>query len=72
MRTSREQEGPAAASVVGLGGIMVVLAIGGCAGEPAQPAPTVTPEQVRTHSDRAFEKLKQEERNRSGDSSVPR
>jgi ABC-type transporter MlaC component len=43
-----------------------------CAGDPPKPAPTVTPEQVRTHADKAFEKLKQEEQSRSADPTVPR
>jgi hypothetical protein len=43
----------------------------GCASEPPKPAPTVTPEQVRTHADKAFEKLKQEEQTREG-ASLPR
>ena len=48
------------------GGVMVgvlgmLLTFGGCAGDPPKPAPTVTPDQVRSHADKAFEKLKQEE-----------
>lgn len=43
----------------------------GCASEPPTPTPTVTPEQVRTHADKAFEKLKQEEQSREG-ASLPR
>lgn len=46
----------------------VWLGFGGCASEPPKPAPAVTPEQVRTHADKAFEKLKQEEQTRSGES----
>jgi hypothetical protein len=32
----------------------------------------VTPEQVRGHADKAFEKLKQEEQGRSTDPAMPR
>lgn len=56
----------------GLMAVTMVLMVAGCAGEPPKPAPTVTPEQVRTHADKAFEKLKQEEQNRAVDPSVPR
>ena len=45
-----------------IGGILVIA--GGCAGDSPKPAPTVTPEQVRSNADKTFEKLKQDERNR--------
>ena len=47
----------------GLG--MLLLATGGCAGGASKPALTVTQEQVRSNADKAFEKLKQEEKNRA-------
>ena len=50
--------------------VAMTLSLGGCASEPPRSAPTVTPDQVRDHSDKAFEKLKQEERNRPVDPSV--
>jgi hypothetical protein len=49
---------------------MVLLAMGGCAGEAPKPATTVTQDQVRSNADKAFEKLKQEEKNRAVDSGV--
>lgn len=49
---------------------ILVMSLGGCAGDPPKPAPTVTPDQVRSHADKAFEKLKQEEQNRATDSPV--
>jgi len=52
--------------IVGLLGALL-LSLGGCASEPPKPAPTVTPDQVRSHADKAFEKLKQEEQNRAVD-----
>ena len=49
---------------------MVLIGASGCANEPAKPAPTMTPDQVRSNADKAFEKLKQEEKNRALDSGV--
>jgi hypothetical protein len=49
---------------------VMMLSLGGCAGEPRKPAPTVTSDQVRSHADKAFEKLKQEEQERATDLSV--
>ena len=57
--------------MVGVLGVML-LSFGGCASDPPKPAPTVTPDQVRSHADKAFEKLKQEEQNRASDSANPR
>jgi len=51
---------------------MVLTGASGCAGEPPQPAQTVTPDQVRGHADKTFERLKQEEQGRSTDSAAPR
>jgi len=48
----------------------LLLATGGCAGEAPKPAPTMTQDQVRSNADKAFEKLKQEEKNRAVDSGV--
>lgn len=48
-----------------------LLSIGGCAGEPPKPMSTVTPDQVRTHADKAFDKLKQEEQQRSVNQTTP-
>jgi hypothetical protein len=50
----------------------LLLNLGGCASEPPKPAPTVTPDQVRSHADKAFEKLKQEEQNRAADPAMTR
>ena len=44
---------------------VISVAIGGCAGDPPKPAPTVTPEQVHGNAEKAFEKLKQDERSRT-------
>jgi hypothetical protein len=55
-------------SVAGIGVLLLVM--GGCAGEAPKPAPTMTQDQVRSNADKAFEKLKQEEKNRAIDSGV--
>lgn len=51
-----------------LGAAGLILFGIGCAGDPPKPAPTVTPEQVRGHADKAFDKLKEEERQRGVES----
>jgi len=56
--------------VIGL--VLGCTMLTGCASDPPKPAPTVTPDQVRSHADKAFDKLKQEEQNRGGDPTVPR
>ncbi|MGQ0665566.1 MAG: hypothetical protein ACT4O4_00885 [Nitrospiraceae bacterium] len=63
MNRRDERDGGLIAGMIG----MVLLSLGGCASEPPKPAPTVTPDQVRSHSDKAFESLKQEERDRAVD-----
>lgn len=55
------------AGVLTIGVTVLLLNLGGCANDPPKPGPTVTPDQVRSHSDKAFEKLKQEERDRAAD-----
>ena len=54
---------------VGLMGLLLA-GIGGCASDPPKPAPTATPDQVRSHADKSFENLKQEEQTRGSDSVV--
>lgn len=58
-----------------MAGVLVgwlLLSVGGCASEPPTPAPTVTPDHVRSHAEKAFEKLKQEEQHRAGDPAIAR
>ncbi|MBM4126026.1 MAG: hypothetical protein FJ247_01580 [Nitrospira sp.] len=51
--------------MVGLIGLMSVW-FGGCASEPPKSSgATMTPEQVRSHADKGFDKLKQEEQHRT-------
>jgi len=58
-------------AVVGCLGILL-FSLEGCSSDSPKPAPTVTPDQVRSHSDKTFEKLKHEEQNRSTDPTGPR
>jgi hypothetical protein len=51
---------------------MMLLMLAGCANDPPRPAPSVTTDQVRGHSDKAFERLKQEDQNRAVDPTVVR
>ncbi len=51
--------------ITGLVGL-ALLWLSSCAGEQPKPSgPTVSPEQVRGHADKAFDKLKQEEQHRT-------
>ena len=56
--------------IVGVLGLL--LSVGGCASDAPKPAPTVPPDQVRSHADKAFEKLKQDEQNRASEPANPR
>ncbi|MCP9446524.1 MAG: hypothetical protein NNA22_03005 [Nitrospira sp.] len=52
--------------------IVLLPGLVGCVGEEPKPSPpTITPDQVRGHADKAFENLKQEERNRTGTQAEP-
>jgi hypothetical protein len=60
-RRSRMQQG-GVTIVVGLFALSLVT---GCTSDHPKPLPQPTPDQVRSHADRAFEKLKQEEQERA-------
>jgi hypothetical protein len=66
-RSRMQQSG--SAMVVGL---LVLSLITACASDQPKPLPQPTPDQVRSHADRAFEKLKQEEQERAVQPPVPR
>ena len=53
-------------------GLFVFSLITACASDQPKPLPQPTPDQVRGHADRAFEKLKQEEQERAAQPPVPR
>ena len=67
-RRSRMQQG-GVAIIVGLFALSLITA---CASDQPKPLPQPTPDQVRSHADRAFEKLKQEEQERSAQPPMPR
>jgi len=53
-------------------GLFVFSLITACASDQPKPLPQPTPDQVRNHADRAFEKLKQEEQEQAAQPPVPR
>lgn len=53
-------------------GLFVLLQIAACSSNEPKPLPQPTPDQVRGHADRAFDKLKQEEQERAAQPQVPR
>jgi hypothetical protein len=50
----------------------IFLVVSACSSEQPKPMAQPTPDQVRSHADKAFEKLKQEEQERSAQPPVPR
>jgi len=67
-RWSRMQQRGVAMAV----GLFVLLTVSACASDQPKPLPQPTPDQVRSHADRAFEKLKQEEQEHPTQPPVPR
>lgn len=53
-------------------GLCALMLVTACAGEQPKPLAQPTPDQVRSHGDRTFERLKQEEQERAAQPSVPR
>lgn len=66
-RRSRMQQ----SEVVMIMGLFVLSLITACSSDQPKPLPQPTPDQVRSHADRAFEKLKQEERESAPQPPVP-
>jgi hypothetical protein len=52
--------------------MFLLLLITACASDQSKPLPQPTPDQVRGHADRTFEKLKQEEHERGSQLPGPR
>ena len=67
-RRSRKQQSKAVIIV----GLFVLSLITACASDQTKPLPPPTPDQVRGHADRTFEKLKQEEQESASQPPVPR
>jgi len=66
-RRSRMQQ----SEVVIIVGLFVLSLITACASDQPKSLPQPTPDQVRSHADRAFEKLKQEEQESAPQPPVP-
>jgi hypothetical protein len=66
-RRSRMQQGGIAMVV----GLFALLQVAACASNEPKPLPQPTPDQVRGHADRTFDKLKQEEQERAAQPPVP-
>jgi len=60
------------ATISGLMSLAVFSVVGACASDQPKSLPQPTPDQVRSHADRAFEKLKQEEQERATQPPVSR
>ena len=60
--------------VMGAGAVVasMLLGLSSCANDAPKSTSTMTPEQVRGHADKAFEKLKLEEQGRPADPAMPR
>jgi len=54
-----------------MAGVML-LTLAGCSSEQPKPMAQPTPDQVRGHADRTFDKLKQEEQERAAQPTAPR
>lgn len=59
------------AMVAGLMSLVVFSVVGACASDGPKSPPPPTADQVRSHADRAFEKLKQEEQESAPQPPVP-
>jgi hypothetical protein len=53
-------------------GLVVCIGLSACASEQPKSPPPPTPDQVRSHADRTFDKLKQEEKERAPQTDMPR
>jgi hypothetical protein len=58
-------------TVAGLMSLVMLSVLGACASDAAKGPPPPTQDKVRSHADRAFEKLKQEEQERAAQPPVP-
>jgi hypothetical protein len=65
-------EGQLSRMMIAGAGLCVVMLLTACAGQQPKPMAQPTPDQVRSHADRTFEKLKQEEQERAAQPPVPR
>lgn len=71
MGTDRKLSIRAGTTLVGLMAGVLFMIIAGCSSEQPKPLAQPTPDQVRGHTDRTFDKLKQEERERTTQPPAP-
>jgi hypothetical protein len=62
---NRRRSSPQQHAIVTVTGLFLLSLTTACASDQSKPLPQPTPDQVRSHSDRAFDKLKQEEQERA-------
>lgn len=72
MRMSHRRSHTQQRGIAMVAGLFVLSLITACASDQSKPLPQPTPDQVRSHTDRAFEKLKQEEQERAAQAPAPR
>jgi len=72
MRMSHRRSHIQQRGIAMVAGLFVFSLITACASDQSKPLPQPTPDQVRSHADRAFEKLKQEEQERAAQPLAPR
>ena len=71
MGTVRNASICAGTMFVGLMAGILFMTMAGCSSEQPKPLVQPTPDQVRGHADRTFDKLKQEEQERAAQPPVP-
>jgi hypothetical protein len=68
---NQRQNGMPQCGIALLVSLFVFSLVTACASEQPKPLPQPTPDQVRGHADRAFDKLKQEEKERATQAPAP-
>lgn len=61
---NRRRSSPLQNAIAMVTGLFALSLATACASDQPKPLPQPTPDQVRSHADRAFDKLKQEEQER--------
>jgi hypothetical protein len=71
MKHDQRMTGDGRTILLGLMAGILAVSVMACSSEQPKPMVQPTPDQVRNHADRAFDKLKQEEQERAANPSVP-
>jgi hypothetical protein len=71
MKHDQRMTGNGRTILLGLMAGILAVSVMACSSEQPKPMVQPTPDQVRNHADRAFDKLKQEEQERAANPSVP-